>query len=101
MTTASGIAASAIAATGLWKYITLARSSEFESRQSARLLRRTLRKQVAWRFALLTLACFPALPGPAALVLALAGEVLGRYLFFVSVVPRNMAATFFSGREAA
>ena len=97
----AGIAAAAIAVTGLWKYITLARSPEFESKQSARLLRRTLRYHVAWRFALLALACFPALPGPAALVLALASEILGRYLFFVSVVPRNMAATFFSGREAA
>jgi hypothetical protein len=29
------------------------------------------------------------------------GEILGRYLFFVSVVPRNMAAPFFSRSEAA
>ena len=38
-----------------------------------------------------------SIPG---LLLALAGELLGRYLFFVSVVPKNMAASFFSGRAA-
>jgi hypothetical protein len=30
---------------------------------------------------------------------ALAGEWLGRYLFFVSVVPKNMAAGFASGER--
>ena len=37
----------------------------------------------------------------AALVLALAGEWLGRWLFFVSVVPKNVAAAFTAGKEAA
>ena len=38
----------------------------------------------------------------AALALALAGEILGRYLFFVSVVPRQMAAAYLpAAREAA
>ena len=38
----------------------------------------------------------------AALALALAGEVLGRYLFFVSVVPKHPAAPYLaSAREAA
>jgi hypothetical protein len=32
---------------------------------------------------------------------ALAGEWLGRYLFFVSVVPKNMAAGFSSAGTAA
>ena len=36
-----------------------------------------------------------------AFVLALGGEILGRYLFFVSVVPKNMAASYLAGREAA
>jgi hypothetical protein len=31
----------------------------------------------------------------------LVAELLGRYLFFVSVVPRNVASTYFSGKEAA
>ncbi len=30
-----------------------------------------------------------------ALGLCLAGELLGRYLFFVTVVPKNMAGAFF------
>ena len=37
-----------------------------------------------------------------ALVLAMGGEILGRYLFFVSVVPRQMAAAYLpAAREAA
>jgi hypothetical protein len=32
---------------------------------------------------------------------ALAGEWLGRYLFFVSVVPKNIAAAFTSGERIA
>jgi hypothetical protein len=32
---------------------------------------------------------------------ALAGEWLGRYLFFVSAVPKNMAAGFASGERRA
>jgi hypothetical protein len=32
---------------------------------------------------------------------ALAGEWLGRYLFFVSVVPKNMAAGFAAGERRA
>jgi len=39
---------------------------------------------------------------PLALLLALAGEIAGRYLFFVSVVPRHMAAPYLAaGSEAA
>lgn len=37
----------------------------------------------------------------AGFVLAPAGALIGRYLFFVSVVPKNMAMTFFERREAA
>jgi len=37
----------------------------------------------------------------ASLALALGGEILGRYLFFVSVVPKNMAASYLSAGEAA
>ena len=38
----------------------------------------------------------------AALAMAIVGEILGRYLFFVSVVPRQMAAAYLSAaREAA
>jgi DMSO reductase anchor subunit len=42
---------------------------------------------------------------PATLAIGLAavfaGEILGRYLFFVSVVPKNMAASYLSSRKAA
>ena len=34
-------------------------------------------------------------------LLALAGEWLGRYLFFVSVVPKNIAAAFTSGERSS
>jgi DMSO reductase anchor subunit len=38
----------------------------------------------------------------ASLLLAMGGEILGRYLFFVSVVPRQMAAAYLpAAREAA
>jgi hypothetical protein len=37
----------------------------------------------------------------AAFALTLGGEWLGRYLFFVSVVPKNIAAAFTSGERAA
>lgn len=79
-----------------WKIYALRSSQEFEMRQSARLLTRVLRRQLAWRMALLALCL---LPFPFGLAAGLAGEIVGRYLFFVSVVPRNMASTFFS--EAA
>ena len=36
-----------------------------------------------------------------ALLLALGGEWLGRWLFFISVVPKNMAAAFTGGLKAA
>ena len=36
-----------------------------------------------------------------ALALAFCGEILGRYLFFVSVVPKNMAASYLGSHEAA
>jgi DMSO reductase anchor subunit len=37
----------------------------------------------------------------AAFLLALAGEFTGRWLFFVSVVPKNMAAAFSARTEVA
>jgi hypothetical protein len=37
----------------------------------------------------------------ASLALAFGGEILGRYLFFVSVVPKNMAASYLSAGKAA
>jgi hypothetical protein len=37
----------------------------------------------------------------AALALSFFGEILGRYLFFVSVVPKNMAASYLGSHKAA
>jgi DMSO reductase iron-sulfur subunit len=76
----------------------LSSSDEFELRASARLLTGELRRLLAARFALLIGCCFA--PPVAALLLALAGELVSRYLFFVSVVPKNIASTF-SARRAA
>jgi DMSO reductase iron-sulfur subunit len=78
-------------------------SDEFELRASARLLGNDFRTLLYARIALLIAGglALPLLDAPAAaLALAAAGELLGRYLFFVSVVPRNMAAPFLR-KEAA
>ena len=37
----------------------------------------------------------------AALPIALAGEILGRYLFYASVVPKNIAAPYLADQESA
>jgi DMSO reductase iron-sulfur subunit len=96
------------------KLVRLMGSEEFELRQSARLLTADLKNLFLVRLVVLAAAgvlpvlgaAVPVAGGGlpwivAALVLALGAEILGRYLFFVSVVPRNVAASFFGGREAA
>ena len=89
-------------------------SDNVELRGTARLLSTVLRRTFLLRGALLAVGAI-ALPllvsgsGAApvavmalALVLALSGEILGRYLFFVSVVPQHMAAPYLAaGSEAA
>jgi formate dehydrogenase iron-sulfur subunit len=85
------------------RLIALTCSEEFELRASARLLGNDLKSRLSARIALLILGglVLPVLHYPAAaLLVATAGELLGRYLFFVSVVPRNMAAPFLR-KEAA
>lgn len=87
----------------LLKFVHMATSEEFELRASARLLAHDLGQPSFARVALLIAGgiVLPLLHQPvAALGLALIGEVLSRYLFFVSVVPKNMASSFFR-REAA
>ena len=99
-------------------------SESLELRGTARLLSTVLARPLLARGVLLALGAIvlPLLVGPAAtfavgtasaakdgqyvlllaLVLALAGEILGRYLFFVSVVPRHMTAPYLaSSSEAA
>jgi DMSO reductase anchor subunit len=102
--------ATAVAAAGaaqllnqLMKLLALAGSDEFELRASARLLTGELRNLLLARVGLLLAGgiVLPLLHAPApAFVLALAGETLSRYLFFVSVVPKSVASTF-TGRRAA
>lgn len=89
------------------KFLWLSRSEEFELRGSSLLLSMRLRRPFLLRLALLVAAGIvgplmapPGIPSLAVLLAALAAEWLGRWLFFVSVVPKSMAATF-SVRRAA
>ncbi len=90
------------------KFIWLARSEQFELRASALLLSGHLKNAFVARLGILLTAGF-LLPWSAhsrgalagTLGIALAGEWLGRWLFFVSVVPKNIAAAFSVGRTAA
>jgi len=90
------------------KILRLLRSPEFEAQASVRLLQGALRGLMTWRIVLLLAGCAVALTAARPVTLAIAGtfllaaEFLGRYLFFVSVVPRNMAASFLTrgGRAA-
>jgi DMSO reductase anchor subunit len=90
------------------KFFWLSRAETFELRSSALLLAGKLRGLFATRLAILIAAgiLIPlttvapwAIRG--AFTVALAGELLGRYLFFVSVVPKNIAAAFAADRRAA
>jgi hypothetical protein len=87
----------------LLKLLALAGSDEFELRASARLLTGELRNLLLARIGLLLAGgiVLPLVHAQAlAFILALAGETLSRYLFFVSVVPKSVASTF-TGRRAA
>jgi formate dehydrogenase iron-sulfur subunit len=104
----------AIAAAGLQllnlaiKFLWLVSSDTFELKASARLLSTQLRSLLIARSALLILGGIilplrsQSIPGFAcALAIALLGEILGRYLFFVSIVPKNMAASYLGSQKAA
>jgi formate dehydrogenase iron-sulfur subunit len=94
--------------TQLLKFLWLSRSEQFELRASALLLSGSLQSAFLIRLGLLIIAGI-VLPlnthsrwtAPAALSLALVGEWLGRWLFFISVVPKNMAAAFTASGKAA
>ncbi len=86
------------------KFLWLIRSDDFELRASARLLSSELQPAFLARFVLLGLGgiLLPSLGlFQAALGAALAAEIAGRYLFFVSVVPKNIALSFAAGKAAA
>lgn len=90
------------------RFFWLSASDTFEMQASAKLLSTTLASTFLLRGALLILGgmvlpvLWPTTLGIAiSLSLALAGELLARYLFFVSVVPKNIAASYLSMRKAA
>jgi formate dehydrogenase iron-sulfur subunit len=106
-------AAAAMAGTQLvftaLRFVRLVAASSVELQGSARLLSTTLRPQFITRGILLAvggivlpLMAADAAAWWAALAAVLAAEILGRYLFFVSVVPKHMAAAYLQiGSEAA
>ena len=73
-------------------------SDSLELKGTARLLSTVFARHLVVRGVLLALGAMalPLLGAPAAVALALAvaAEILGRYLFFVSVVPTHMAAPY-------
>lgn len=94
--------------TQLLKFLWLSRSEVFELRASSLLLSGRLQNLFVIRLAVLAAAgvVLPLIATRASIIAiafaaALAGEWLGRYLFFVSVVPKNIAAAFTSGERSA
>ena len=90
------------------RFFQLMASDSLEMKASANLLSTVLASTVFLRGALLLLGgvvlplLLPnALGAYLSLAAALGGEGLGRYLFFVSVVPKNMAASYLSSGKVA
>ena len=90
------------------KFLWLSRSEHFELRESGLLLSGRLKNVFLIRLALLIaggivlpLATNSPAGALAALCLALIGELAGRYLFFVSVVPKSIASAFLAMGTAA
>jgi formate dehydrogenase iron-sulfur subunit len=90
-------------------FVRLTAGGAAELQSTARLLSTTFKPHVITRGVLLVaggivlpLVAADAAAWSAALLVSLAGEVLGRYLFFVSVVPKHLAAPYLLiGSEAA
>lgn len=90
--------------TQVLKFLWMARSEQFELRGSALLLSGRLRRAFLVRGAVLVAVIVLSVVSfsPLVLLLALGGELIGRWLFFVSVVPKNIAAAFTApGKVAA
>lgn len=87
------------------KFLWMTASESHELRSTARLLSTTLASQFLTRAGLLIIGALLPLFSQGrrltstAFALALAGEILGRYLFFVSVVPKNMAAPYLAAEH--
>ena len=99
----AGAAATAQILLETWRFLSLVRSDEPEKQATARLLSGPLARLFLLRLGALAVGAvaLPSLGFPGVgFGVSVAASLLGRYLFFVSVVPKNMALTFF-GREAA
>jgi DMSO reductase iron-sulfur subunit len=90
------------------KLLRMAASEQYELRASAQLLSGRLRRTFLLRLGLLVLGGLllplsndSRLAAAFALSAALTGELLGRWLFFVGVVPKNIAASFTAPRRNA
>lgn len=90
------------------KFLWLVSSDTFELKASARLLSAHLRSLLVVRSALLVLGgiILPLYSDTQlglgfALAITFCSEILGRYLFFVSVVPKNMAASYLGNHKVA
>jgi formate dehydrogenase iron-sulfur subunit len=90
------------------KFFWLSKSDAFELRSSGVMLAGRLQKFFGTRLLiliaagiLLPLTATSAWVIASAFALSLSGEFLGRWLFFVSVVPKNIAAAFSGERKAA
>ena len=90
------------------KFLWLSRSEQFELRASGLLLSGRLKNVFLLRLALLIgagmvlpLATHSLGGAIAALGLSLAGELAGRWLFFVSVAPKSIASSFLATERAA
>ena len=90
------------------KFLRLTASDAFELQASAKLLSTVLASRFLLRAALLVAGGI-ALPLfssgraglAAAFAAALGAEILGRYLFYVSVVPKNIASPYLAARQQA
>jgi formate dehydrogenase iron-sulfur subunit len=89
------------------RFFRLSASDTFELHASARLLATALAFPALLCAALLLIGGI-ALPlmgskftGLLAFPIAFTGEIIGRYLFYVSVVPKNIAASYLAGQERA
>ena len=101
--TAAAVAAVAHLLVEVLRFLSFVRSEEHELRATARLLSGQLSRPFLLRLGLHVIGAvaLPAL-GFAGLGLALStsGALVGRYLFFVSVVPKNIAMPFFDRKAA-
>lgn len=104
---AAAVMAGAQLITLVLRFLQSSASDQVELQSSARLLATRLKSALVWRGVLLACGAI-AIPlfSPTTLalcgglLLALGGEILGRYLFFVTAVPKHMTAPYL-GSEAA